>query len=757
MHRFIQIAFLVLILSSYKDNVLYAQPPNDYFQIKVVDKETHRGVPLVELKTVNSIRYYTDNNGIIAFYEPGLMDQEVYFSIRSHGYEFPKDGFGNRGKTLRITKGDSALIEIKRINIAERMYRITGQGLYNYSELLGYPLPIDNPQLNGKVMGQDGGLAIPYNHKLYWFWGDTDRPAYPLGNFGGNGATSELPGNGGLNPDVGIELNYFTNESGFCKEMFPSNEFPGSGMKWPSSLMTLMNHENKESLIAQYRYMKSLDETLERGLGIFNDSTEHFEKLVQFDLNAPVLPDGQTFQVTIDGEKYFYFANLYPNSCFIRVKAKLANIENPETYEGFTCLVSGSSFNKSTPEVDRDLDGKLIYSWKANTSPVGPGLEDKFIKDGLMKPGEKWFNLQDINSGSHLVPYSGSVQWNSYINRWVMIVQQNVGEIWFAEADTPVGPWIYAQKVVEHQSYTFYLPTQHPYFNQDDGRYIYFEGTYTNSFSGNPDRTPRYNYNQIMYRLDLEDPRLYLPEPVYSILDSEGHCTYLMRDAIDSLNLWKSIHEIPFCAYPKNRKSDKLIPVYIDMKSLNNRLLTKLEGTIGEFEKILFYAIPLSVTEQEETIGIWECEAAGFPVNMKIIRAGKDMKVFFEDETLTATKVDFYNDTLTIQTRDTYENSDYIIKTSLSEGIMNGSVSKIGTDETTPFTGKFISLEEKSPVTPVMAPLYEYQNMAGEYYYSTNSEMRGMKRTAEPICYVWKNPSSTVALDYDAKPVPVIK
>ncbi len=40
------------------------------------------------------------------------------------------------------------------------------------------------------------------------------------------------------------------------------------------------------------------------------------------------------------------------------------------------------------------------------------------------------------------------------------------------------------------------------------GRLIYFEGTYTQTFSGNPVATPRYDYNQIMYRLDLADPRL---------------------------------------------------------------------------------------------------------------------------------------------------------------------------------------------------------------------------------------------------------
>jgi len=43
------------------------------------------------------------------------------------------------------------------------------------------------------------------------------------------------------------------------------------------------------------------------------------------------------------------------------------------------------------------------------------------------------------------------------------------------------------------------------------GRVIYLEGSYVNTFSGNPHPTPYYEYNQIMYRLDLSDPRLKLP------------------------------------------------------------------------------------------------------------------------------------------------------------------------------------------------------------------------------------------------------
>ena len=39
--------------------------PDDYFKIQVLDEATGRGVPLVELRTVNKASWWTDSNGII--------------------------------------------------------------------------------------------------------------------------------------------------------------------------------------------------------------------------------------------------------------------------------------------------------------------------------------------------------------------------------------------------------------------------------------------------------------------------------------------------------------------------------------------------------------------------------------------------------------------------------------------------------------------------------------------------------------------
>ena len=133
---------------------LPAQGPHQYFRINVVDEQTGRGVPLVELRSVNGITLYTDSAGVVAFQEPGLMDKDVFFHVSSHGYELAKDGFGYRGKSLRIKVGAEATLKIKRINIAERLYRITGAGIYRYSEA---------------AEAYDAALGLDPNNGDWWF------------------------------------------------------------------------------------------------------------------------------------------------------------------------------------------------------------------------------------------------------------------------------------------------------------------------------------------------------------------------------------------------------------------------------------------------------------------------------------------------------------------------------------------------------------------------------------------------------------
>jgi hypothetical protein len=123
-------------------------------------------------------------------------------------------------------------------------------------------------------------------------------------------------------------------------------------------------------------------------------------------------------------------------------------------------------------------------------------------------------NLVSAADGKAVKLHSGSVAWNAWRKRWVTIFMQTQGkpspwgEIWYAEAASPLGPWGKAVKVLSHDNYTFYNPRAHPEFTLEDSPVLLFEGTYTQEFSNHPEPTPRYDYNQILYRLDLDDPRL---------------------------------------------------------------------------------------------------------------------------------------------------------------------------------------------------------------------------------------------------------
>jgi hypothetical protein len=63
-------------------------------------------------------------------------------------------------------------------------------------------------------------------------------------------------------------------------------------------------------------------------------------------------------------------------------------------------------------------------------------------------------------------------------------------------------------KVLTHDNYTFYNPRLHPEITAGDSPMLIFEGTFTAEFANHQTPTPRYNYNQMLYRLDLDDPAL---------------------------------------------------------------------------------------------------------------------------------------------------------------------------------------------------------------------------------------------------------
>jgi hypothetical protein len=409
----------------------------DYFVVRVADQATGRGVPLVELKLPNEVKYWTDSAGIAAIQEPAFAAREVFVAVSAHGYEFPKDSILGRGLNLTLKPGGRADIQVRRTIIAERLYRLTGEGIYRDSLLAGLPAPIREPILSeGRVLGQDTAVETPYHGKLYWIWGDTIGSSF--WNFSVSGATSELPGRGGLDPTIGVDYRYFTRPDGRVKAMLP---LPRKGLVWIEGLFTVNDPSGRERLLATYTRQQGLKPPDECGVALFDDSAEEFKPWFDCPCQKESHRSSHPFRYREQGREYWY---LYP---WLRVPNDWTAIQDVKQWQ------------------------------RRDFQPPQNGLR------------------------------ASAVTWNAYRRRFVLLLE-HTGEVWYAEAERPEGPYGTAVKVVDHNQYNFYNVLQHPQWEQEGGRVIYLEGTYTAEFSGAKEKTPRYNYNQILYRLRLDDPRL---------------------------------------------------------------------------------------------------------------------------------------------------------------------------------------------------------------------------------------------------------
>ena len=78
--------------------------------------------------------------------------------------------------------------------------------------------------------------------------------------------------------------------------------------------------------------------------------------------------------------------------------------------------------------IDRDAQGKLIWGWKKDTQPLNPDQQIELENLGLMKRDESPFRLTSADDGTPIQLHAGSVNWNEYRKRYILIgVQVHVG------------------------------------------------------------------------------------------------------------------------------------------------------------------------------------------------------------------------------------------------------------------------------------------------------------------------------------------
>lgn len=425
-------------------------------RIEVIEKGSGWPVPLVELRTTHNLSFITDNTGVIAMDALELMGRQTWFTVIGHGYDAPKDGFGFRGVRLTPEPGKTLRVEVVRSILAKRIGRLTGAGLFAESQKLGEYLDWKDSGIHGC----DSVQNAVHRGRLFWAWGDTNMPNYPLGLFDMSSATTDVNPLGSLEPPLKLKFDYFTDDKGRQRGVA---KMPGSGPTWVTAYVSLPDKTGAQRLVGSYVKIKPPMDAYESGLCVWNDETSQFDLLRVLWTKSDAapkqtpMPEGHpAFWKDAQGKGWVLFGNPLPT------------LRCPATFEAWQ--------DKKTWEV--------------------------------LKPQE---TLEDAD-GAKVKPHSGSIAWNDYRKRWVTVFMEGFGkpsvfgELWYAEADTPTGPWGKAVKVLTHENYTFYNPRLHPEFTPAGSPVLFFEGTYTKEFAKHAHPTPRYDYNQILYRLDLDDP-----------------------------------------------------------------------------------------------------------------------------------------------------------------------------------------------------------------------------------------------------------
>ncbi len=365
--------------------------------------------------------------------------------------------------------------------LAERLYRITGAGIYRDSVKLGVDVPIREPSLNGGVIGQDSALTTVFGGRIFWVWGDTTPLRHPLGNFGVTGAWSDLPTSGGLAVERGVDLEYIMGEGkgDFVKSLVPGQPGDESNVYWLSCLMTVPDSSGRERMLG---WVSNVDgasmETLNRRIMEFDRVREEFVAVADWPASAAVQPGGHGVRVRLPED----------------LDSLGGGVLRPDEADG--------GFEDYYVFTSYDEQVRVRATYEAAKDP------GQYTTVSLkMRPF-------DVETGRTIKLHGCSIGWNDFRGCWTMIASEiggssMLGELYYLEAPTPMGPWEGAVKVVTHDNYTIYNPLQHPELAEEGSPYLYFEGTYTKMFSGNEVGTPWYDYNQIMYRLDLRDERLH--------------------------------------------------------------------------------------------------------------------------------------------------------------------------------------------------------------------------------------------------------
>ncbi len=471
--RWMLVPVVVALLggSAFLASMASGEEPTTNFKITVVDDDSGQPVPMVELTTLHHVRFVTDNAGLICFDLPELMGRETWFTVQGHGYSVPKDGFGYRGVRLVPQRGGEATLRLQRDIKSERVGRLTGTGLFAESQRFG----LHTDWNDQGILGCDSVQSVEHQGKIHWLWGDTTLAHYPLGRFHMIGATTHLDASSLRTLPLMPRYDYVVDSIGIPRNVA---EMPGEGPTWLTGLVSLPDDAGVQHLGATFLKIRPPLEPCRIGLCEWEPTTQVFQpRKVIWEKESSSLKAAELS---------------YPHGHPVRTEDK----------DGNEVLLFGDPF--ATLKCEARWESCLDPNqWHA----IEPQKNVQVQEDVVVR-----------NKEHAIEPHRGAIAYSPYLSRWVTVFNEwngktddgepsLLGEVWFATAESPLGPWGRAVKIATHHRHSFYNPQIHRSSAGHDSRWLFYEGTFTVSFTDNDAAVPRYEYNQVLYKLDLEQFR----------------------------------------------------------------------------------------------------------------------------------------------------------------------------------------------------------------------------------------------------------
>lgn len=455
-----------------------------------VDTTDGRPIPLVICIATDNSTVVSDNAGYISIPVNVPKGTAFYLQVQSPGYDIQPDGFGYRG--IRLVVGNPIeRIKVRRINIAQRSGRTTGIAKYIHAQALG----VIGQVIETPLTGMDSVQTAELHGTRFVYFGDTNWSGYPLGNFK---TTAGVAKTQSKLPNCPYSIDYNTDIKGFPKSSILENE-DEPGVVWVSGVIRV-----GDEIVGYANRRKSLQQQLAHGFVRWNPTKKLFLDFQKLPETSWRHLDGHPILYQDEGVDYVMFGHAIPN---FRVKADVRAIRFGLTFETYSCLL---------PNGDVDYDDKRapIWRWRSDASPIDSEREASLIKRGKLAREQCKFLLTEHATKRMVIPHRGSVRWNAFVQRWVLVFtainepDSMLGELYIAAATMPSGPWTPCIRIATHPRYSFYNPVHHSWLDKQRGKVMTIEGTYTMSFSGNSVPTPHYEYNQLTYEIDLSDKRL---------------------------------------------------------------------------------------------------------------------------------------------------------------------------------------------------------------------------------------------------------